>query len=180
MLKNHRRNAVCAFAVVLSSLCVARAAKADDAVGGHAGLVMPLVKFTRTLPGQKAAPYFIGDFVDTDFAAGVTVKLNSAVAIDFETVVGNEVKAVGGGVGGTGLTVDPGIIYNLGPVAVGARIKFDIGAQANVGLIPLINKGIVDLGGVTWFIEGDLPMTLGTTADGNPSIAFALHTGLAF
>ncbi len=59
--------------------------------------------------------------------------------------------------GTTGLVVDPGIVYNWGAFATGLRLAFQTHANTNVGLIPLINFGLADLGGATWFIEGAFP-----------------------
>jgi hypothetical protein len=42
-------------------------------------------------------------------------------------------------------------------VALGLRAKFDVGTAANFGLIPLIHKGIVDVGYADWFVEAAFP-----------------------
>jgi len=63
---------------------------------------------------------------------------------DFETIVANHVS--GDAIGNatfTSFTVDPGIVYTGGPAALGLRVKFDVGGPANIGLIPLVNYGLM-------------------------------------
>src|SRR5439155_864756 len=80
---------------------------------------------------------------------GVTVKPAGKLVVDFEVVVANPVSPPGT----TGLVIDPGIVYNWGAFATGLRLAFQTNANTNVGLIPLINVGVADLGGATWFVE---------------------------
>ena len=94
--------------------------------------------------------------------------------VDFETVFANDVHPWGG----TGFTVDPGVVYVAMPVALGLRIKFDAAANANVGLIPLVHYGITNIGDANWFIEGAFPMT--ATRNAGYSLAIVAHTGVAF
>src|SRR5207244_1542762 len=88
-------------------------AKSIKGIGGHIGIAVPVLMVdhpTKNFGDQKN----IADQI------GVTVKLNDQVAIDFEVVVAthfNQGGAAGGA--GTSLTIDPGIIYNAGPVAAG-------------------------------------------------------------
>jgi hypothetical protein len=140
-----------------------------DSVGGHVGAVLPLVTF-----GDGGTKAFGSDFVTIAIASGVTVKLSDQVAVDFENVLGEPLKP-GGGV--TGLTIDPGIIYDPGPVALGLRVKYDVGAPPNIGLIPLVHKGLVSCGPVAWFVEADFPLTYESH---ETSLTIALHTGFGF
>jgi hypothetical protein len=95
------------------------------------------------------------------------------LTVDFEVVVNNPIDPVGP----TGLVVDPGVVYNFGPVAAGLRAAFQIGQTANIGAIPLVNKGIVDFDGAVWFIEAAFP-----TFYSEHDVAFniVLHTGIGF
>ena len=120
---------------------------------------------------------------------GVTVHLNSDWVFDFETIVGNDIHRgnAHGGALTTGLTVDPGVVYVGGPVALGLRVKWDIGSDLNFGIIPLIHKGIVDIGEANWFIEAAFPITLNNNHNPAPvadttglSVAIVAHTGIAF
>ena len=142
------------------------AAAARTAVGGHVGIALPLLTVsTKTTSIANTAT--ILDPI------GVTVKMTPRLAVDFETVVATPVKPTGT----TGLVVDPGVVYDWGGVATGLRIAWQIGQQANIGLIPLVNKGLVDLGRATWFVEGAFP-----TFYSDHKVAFnvVLHTGVGF
>jgi hypothetical protein len=174
----HRTQAALAFlALSFASLD----ARADDIppdmsfpkVGGHVGAVLPFV----TLPSKGATQSIGQDFVTIAIASGVTVKLSKRVAVDFENVVGEPLKP---GSATTAITIDPGVIYDAGPVALGARLKYDVGALANLGIIPLVHKGF-SLGAVDWFIEADFPVTVASTGTSTvTSLTIALHSGFGF
>ena len=137
-------------------------------VGGHVGVAMPFV----TVSSKTTT---IADNVTILNPIGVSVKnLSPHLVIDFETVVSTPLKPSGGS---NGLVVDPGVVYDWGVVATGLRAAWQIGAPANFGLIPLINKGLVDLGRATWFVEGAFP-----TFYSEKKLAFnvVLHTGVGF
>jgi hypothetical protein len=146
------------------------ASPAARMVGGHIGVAVPLVRFNTVGKGTVTP----GDQLTIAVPIGISVHVSSEWVVDFETVVGSDVDPWGG----TGLTVDPGVVYVGGPVAFGLRVKFDVGAPANVGLIPLVHKGIVDVGGANWFIEAAFPMTAMRTA--GYSLGIVAHTGVAF
>jgi hypothetical protein len=152
-------------------------------VGGHIGVAVPIVSFHH----QGKTTQSPSDQLTIAVPIGVTVHLSPEWVVDFETIVGNNVKPAGG----TGLTVDPGVVYVGGPVALGLRVKFDIAPSGpvNVGLIPLIHKGIVDFGDANWFIEAAFPITysrvgaaMSTTGSGinDYTLAIVAHTGVAF
>jgi len=142
-------------------------AKSGKGIGGHIGIAVPLLMVDH--PTMN-----IGNQKNIANPIGVTVKLNDTVAIDFETVVATHINQGGKG---TSLTVDPGIIYNSGPVALGLRVKWDIGGPPNIGVIPLINRGLVDFGAATWFIEAAFPTTY---VNKNVNFDVVFHTGLGF
>jgi hypothetical protein len=139
-------------------------------VGGHVGAAVPVVSFhsvgqtTRTPSDQ----FTIAVPID------VSVHVSPLWVIDFEVVAASDVKPWGG----TGLTIDPGVIYVGLPVALGLRTKFDVSAPANFGLIPLIHKGVVDIGQANWFVEAAFPITA-THGEGY-ALAAVAHTGFAF
>jgi hypothetical protein len=152
-------------------------------VGGHIGAAVPLVSFHH----QGKTTQTASDQLTIAVPIGVTVHMSPDWVVDFETIVGNNVKPAGG----SGLTVDPGIVYVGGPVALGLRIKFDIAptGPVNVGLIPLVHKGLVDFGDMNWFIEAAFPITysrVGSAASptgqgiNDYTLAIVLHTGIAF
>jgi hypothetical protein len=79
--------------------------------------------------------------------------------------------------GTTGLVIDPGIIHSFGRVAIGLRLAFQINHDTNVGGIPLVNVGLVDMGGATWFIEAAFPTFY---YDQTGEFNAVLHTGIGF
>ena len=135
-------------------------------VGGHIGIATPLVTVaseTKTIGDQFTIlnPIGIGFHVSDDWI------------VDFETVVANPINPTGT----TGLVVDPGIIHSFGRVALGLRLAFQINHDTNVGGIPLVNVGLVDLGGATWFIEAAFPTFY---SDKKGEFNAVLHTGIGF
>jgi hypothetical protein len=146
------------------------ASPAARMVGGHVGVAVPVVRFNTVGKGTVTP----GDQLTIAVPIGISVHVSPDWVIDFETVVASDVDPWGA----TGLTVDPGVVYVGAPVALGLRAKFDIGGPANVGLIPLVHKGIVDVGGANWFIEAAFPMTATRTA--GYSLGIVAHTGFAF
>jgi hypothetical protein len=67
------------------------------------------------------------------------------------------------------------VVYDTGPVALGLRVAWKINARGNVGLIPLINRGLVHGGGVTWFVEAAFPTFFSAE---NAEFNVVLHTGI--
>jgi hypothetical protein len=139
-------------------------------VGWHVGAAVPFVSFHSVGKGTQTP----SDQLTIAVPIGISVHLSPTWVFDFETIVANDVNPWGG----TGLTVDPGVIYVGAPVALGLRAKFDVGAAANFGLIPLVHKGLVDVGYANWFVEAAFPMT---AMRGNGyTLAAVVHTGFAF
>jgi len=139
-------------------------------VGGHIGIAVPLVTVTSDDTTNIADNTVIVNPI------GVTVKLTEKLAVDFETQVVSPVDPRGD----SSLVVAPGVVYNAGPAALGLRVASAIGAPANVGVIPLINKGIVNMGAATWFIEAAFPTFLHSDPDPDVTFDVVLHTGIGF
>jgi hypothetical protein len=181
----------CCVATGLVAAIAPATAHADDAaappaanphpgIGGHVGLAIPLVFInSENPPGNQT----ISDKTVFAFPIGIGLKLTDKAAIDFETIVGNPIHPRGG----TGFTVDPGIVYDMGPFVLGGRLGFDVFAPTNFKLIPLIHKAIAPVGaGANWFVEAALPVTFSFTTDvqGNDKTSTELdivfHTGIGF
>lgn len=133
-------------------------------LGGHIGTATPLLTVSKSTTT-------IADSFTLLHPIGISLKFEKVV-VDFETVVVNPIEPSGR----TGLVIDPGVIYNFGPVAAGLRLAWQQ-ADSNFGLIPLVNKGIVDIGEATWFIEGAFPTFY---AGGTVQFNTVLHTGVGF
>jgi hypothetical protein len=162
--------------VALVAMTMSTPAWAEGAgVGGHVGLATPLVtvaKKTTTISDQFTMLTPIG----------VTVKPGGKLVVDFEVVVANPVSPPGT----TGLVIDPGIVYDWGGVATGLRLAFATNSDTNVGLIPLVNVGLVNLGGSTWFVEAAFPTFVRSSPDetgkhkAEGEFNVVLHTGIGF
>jgi hypothetical protein len=152
-------------------------------VGGHVGVATPLVTVSKNTTT-------IGDEFTLLTPIGVTVKPGGKMVVDFEVVVANPISKPGN----TGLVVDPGIVYNWGAFATGLRLAFKVNHITNVGLIPLINFGLADLGGSTWFVEAAFPTfveseldepapgstVIPTTHHARGEFNVVFHTGIGF
>ncbi len=135
-------------------------------IGGHIGIATPLV----TVSSKTTT---ISDQFTILNPIGLGFKLSEHLAVDFEMVVATPIHPTGT----TGLVVDPGLIYGFGRVAAGLRLAFQINSDANVGLIPLLNVGLVDFDGATWFVEAAFPTFY---ADKELAFNTVLHTGIGF
>ena len=138
--------------------------QAGPRLGGHIGTATPLVTVSKSTTT-------IADSFTLLHPIGISLKFEKIV-VDFETVVVNPIEPSGR----TGLVIDPGVIYNFGPVAAGMRLAWQQ-ADSNFGLIPLVNKGVVDIGEATWFVEAAFPTFY---AGGTVQFNTVFHTGVGF
>ena len=136
----------------------------EPRLGGHVGIATPFV----TLSSETTT---IADQFTLLHPIGISVKFDK-VTVDFETVVVNPIEPSGN----VGLVIDPGVVYNFGPFAAGLRLAWQQ-AESNFGLIPLINKGIVDFGEATWFVEAAFPTFY---SDSTVALNMVLHSGVGF
>lgn len=133
-------------------------------LGGHIGTATPLV----TVSGETTT---IADAFTLLHPIGISLKFEK-ITVDFETVVVNPIDPGGR----TGLIIDPGVVYDFGPVAAGLRVAWQQ-ADSNFGLIPLVNKGLLNVGEAVWFVEAAFPTFY---ADGNVQFNTVLHSGVGF
>ncbi len=155
---------LCAVAVVASP---ARAEEGWPRIGGHLGIALPIVSF-----GQGVS--LIGrDTLNIGLTPGITVKLDERWSIDFEFIAFNDFRT--GGV--TTFVVDPGVLYNFGPVTAGLRVATVVGNNVNVGLVPIVVKPFRINERFSYFIELDVPVFFRATG---ASVALQLQTGVAF
>jgi hypothetical protein len=162
-------------------------------VGGHLGFALPIVAFDND--GTTA----IGrDFAQVGITPGLTVKVADRWAVDFEFIAFSRWDLNGNGKpdkSHTIFVVDPGVVYNFGPVAAGLRLASQIGegVPLNFGLVPI---GVVPFkisSTVSYFLELDLPVfvfatpgipasltTAGTDSRVVGNLTILLQTGFAF
>jgi len=161
-------------------------------IGGHLGVAVPFVTVQGyTSSSHPAAPLdrtvTLSDQFTLAFPIGVSIKTSRRLTVDFEVIVSTPMNPTGA----TTLTIDPGVIYDWGPLATGLRLAFPVGAEpVAIGLIPLINRGIAQIGGATWFVEADFPTVYhgsGAPVDANTTgtnsrveWSAVLHTGFGF
>ena len=149
------------------------AASAQNRVGGHFGVLFPIV----TRVGDETVD--IGDDFETAFPMGITVRTSDAFAFDLEVVAGldfDEDEPVS-----VPLTIHPGVLFGLGgPWTGGLRMAFEI-ARAAWGFTPLLNLGMT-AGGQPTFIEFVFPIRFQDDDFGETtnSFGFGIHLGLGF
>ena len=142
------------------------AARAADTLGGHFGIVLPLV----TRAGGETLS--IGNQFKIGFPIGITIKTGEKVAFDLELVptIQRTPYVVT-------LTVHPGILYALpNDFAAGIRMAFDVN-QSSWGFTPLLHKGFATVGSSPVFGELVVPIRF---QDGSNSIGFGVHIGFGF
>lgn len=119
-------------------------------IGGHVGLTLPIVMF-----GGSGTKVIGNDFVDLGAAYGITIKLSQKFAVDFESVITEPLKQSAAECAPIATVatictappktvtyiIDPGVVYDFGPLAVGGRVAFNILQPQNFGIIPIVHKG---------------------------------------
>ena len=141
------------------------AARAADTLGGHFGIVLPLV----TRAGGETLS--IGNQSKIGFPIGITIKTGEKVAFDLELVPTKRTPYV------VTLTVHPGILYALpNDFAAGIRMAFDVN-QSSWGFTPLLHRRFATVGTSPVFGELVVPIRF---QDGSNSIGFGVHIGFGF
>jgi hypothetical protein len=155
-------------------LCLtAPAVRAQDRLGGHFGVVFPLVTHVN---GETTT---IGDDFKIGFPMGITVKTSGPWAFDLEVVPAldpREHEPIN-----VPLTIHPGVLRGLGNSwTAGLRMAFDIGG-ASWGFTPLLNKGF-PMGDHTYFVEFVAPIRFqdDPVGDTHAGITFGVHFGIGF
>jgi hypothetical protein len=140
-------------------------AEAQNTVGGHIGVLFPLVTHANGTTTDISDDFTIG------FPMGITVRKSPTFAFDLELVpsIQNEPLDVG-------LTVHPGVLWGVAEGwNAGIRLAFDVN-RASWGFTPLLNYG------KSVFAEVVLPIRFQEDAfgDGFTSIGFGVHVGVGF
>jgi len=160
-------------AVLAASLAgpMARPAAAQDRLGGHIGVVLPL--FTH---GNGTTTTLTDDFT-IGFPVGITVRKSDTFAFDLELVpsLQNDPLHVD-------LTVHPGFVVGVGDGwGVGLRAAFDVN-RPSWGFTPIVNHGLLKvLNGETLFGELVVPIRFQDAGAGVfTSIGVGVHIGIGF
>jgi hypothetical protein len=159
-------------------------------VGGHFGLALPIVAFDNdgtTVLGRE--------FAQVGVTPGITIKIAERWAVDFEFIGFGRWDLTTPARSHTVFVVDPGVVYNFGPVAGGLRLATQIGegVPLNFGLVPIVVVPFKISSKLSYFLELDLPVFVTATA-GVPataltpatsdrvmgSLTILLQTGFAF
>jgi hypothetical protein len=151
---------------------VARAEAAPRQLGGHIGAALPVVTF-----GSQTT-HIGADFVNVGVTPGITVKLDDHWRVDFEFIAFNKWK---NGTTATTLVVDPGVVYAGKYLAGGLRVATEVGANRNIGVVPILVKPFALGKGISYFVELDLPLFF--RDDGSqikPSLTIQFQSGFAF
>jgi hypothetical protein len=154
-------------------------------LGGHIGLALPLAHLGGAHSTHMGASHNRDSFFTLSPVFGVTVKLTQKLVFDFENVVGINLNRGTSRGSSMSYTVDPGVIYDLGPVAVGGRLGFTVtDPSANMSVIPLVNKAFklgdkVKFFGDNFavFVEADFPVLF---EGGYVTLTPVAHAGFAF
>ena len=112
------------------------------------------------------------DFAAVGITPGITLKLTDRWAIDFEFVAVGRWEFGKNGAADRSRTVfvvDPGVVYNFGPVAAGLRLAVGIGDPMNYGVIPIFVVPFKVSRLLSYFLELDLPVFV-TAIAGTPAI----------
>ncbi|HEY1302491.1 MAG TPA: hypothetical protein VGF24_03020 [Vicinamibacterales bacterium] len=160
--------------LAMSLLLAASSADAQDRLGGHFGVVLPLMTHV------DGATTNVGDDFKLGFPMGITVKTSTPWAFDLELVPTLD-PVEGGPINNVPLTIHPGVLRAFGGSWTGGlRMAFDIG-NASWGFTPLLNKGF-PMGRLTYFVEGVAPIRFQDDALGvtHKAISLGVHVGVGF
>ena len=147
---------------------------AAQTLGGHMGVVFPLV----THAGGETTN--LADNLNFGFPVGITVKGSGRTAFDMEFVptIQDSPRHVG-------LTLHPGMLWGLGKgFTFGMRAAFDVNSST-FGFTPLLNKAWPIHGEgffKAYFVEAVMPVRFNRPQGGpaTNAVGFGMHFGLGF
>jgi hypothetical protein len=152
-------------------------AQEGKTVGGHIGVVLPLVTHTGGHTTNDLADQF-----SIGLPVGITVKGSGRLAFDLELDPFVNTAPTRQ----TTVAVHPGLVWNVGHGwGAGGRMAFDI-TSSDWGFTPLVSHswGFGSESGFfkTYFIEADLPVRFSRPTGGpaTNAVTFAIHAGLGF
>ena len=151
-------------------------AQAGKRLGGHVGFGLPILSVSGAGTGV-----IFRDFGALGIVTGLNVGFDEHWSIDMELIVIADFMAATRGISQMTFVLDPGVIYNFGPLWAGLRLALRVPAPlggAEFGFIPIIGKGFELMPGLAYYVELDLPMFI--HAPGNFSFNIFIQTGIGF
>jgi len=158
----------CACLFIALTLCPT-AAEAQNRLGGHFGIVFPLLTHAHDETTTISEDFLVG------FPTGITVRTSDRIAFDLELVpvIQNEPL-------GVSLTVHPGILIGVADrTTFGVRMAFDVD-RPSWGFTPLLNYSLGRLNGAAIFGELVVPIRFQEDRDNFTSIGLGIHFGVGF
>ena len=158
--------------LVFTILSLVSQAEAQNTIGGHFGVLFPLVTHADGTTTNISDDFTVG------FPVGITVRKNQTFAFDLELVpsVQNEPLDVD-------LTVLPGVLWGFADNwNAGIRVAFDVN-RPSWGFTPLVNYAFADVGGgSSLFAELVVPLRFQEDlfGDNMTSIGLGVHVGIGF
>ncbi|MEO9869995.1 hypothetical protein [Ekhidna sp.] len=147
---------------------------AQNKLGGHFGMVHPLITFSDGETTSISDNYVVG------FPTGINIGIKENLAFDVEIVPFIEDGKM------NNLLFHPGVLFGLGSgFTFGNRLAFETGSQA-YGFTPLLNKSFSLGENGAFFLELVLPVRFGKIElplggeDRFSALTVGLHTGIAF
>ncbi len=151
--------------------------QAQNTVGGHFGVVQPIITIFDGDVNDHFDPYTIG------FPLGITVRKNEKFAFDAEFVpfiTRNKTEVAGGDdiiSDNVTFLVHPGLLWGIGEkLTFGTRLAYEIGG-GRYGFTPILNKGFM-IGDTNVFAELVVPVRMGS--DVGLAVSGAIHFGVGF
>jgi hypothetical protein len=155
---------------VFALFLAAPAVQAENKLGGHFGVVIPLITHVDD------DTIDVTEDLQAGFPMGITVKTSDKFAFDLELVAGLNTDPLT-----TGLTVHPGVLFGLGSnFTFGTRMAFEVN-QGAWGFTPLLNKGFPQ-GNYAIFVEAVAPIRFqeDDLGENQTAITFGIHVGIGF
>jgi hypothetical protein len=138
---------------------------------GHVGVGSPLV----TLQASGASRHVGSVNEDLTLVApiGLGLQLTDHWTFDFEFQISTGVRPEGL----TTAIVDPGLLYAWDRLTAGLRVGWQLNANQNIGLIPLVRMALMGNERANWFVEASLPSFV---RNKQVTTSASLQTGIAF
>ena len=144
---------------------------AASRLSGHVGVGSPLVTLRASRSSRHVSS--VNDELTLVAPIGLGIPLADHWTFDFEFQISTGVRPEGL----TTAIVDPGVLHSWDRITAGLRVAWQLNANQNIGLIPLVRVALVGNARANWFVEGALPASV---RDKQVTASASLQTGVAF